>query len=285
MPTNFGSRLQNAFDEHGQLCVGIDPHAALLEEWGLPDSAEGVREFSKAVVDAAAETVGVIKPQVSFYERFGSKGFAVLEEIAQEAQAAKLLVIMDAKRGDIGTTMTAYYEAWLGKDAPFVCDALTVSPYLGFDSLAETMSNTAERGKGLFVLAATSNPEGASVQKAQIGDTTLAADIWSRLERVNAITAASATGLGSFGAVVGATLNLTGVGLGSILNERAAVATPILAPGFGAQGAELGDIKRLFGASAETVLASVSRSVLSAGAKALQKAISSAKAELAAGLK
>lgn len=285
MPTNFGSRLQSAFDERGQLCVGIDPHAALLEEWGLPDSAEGVREFSKAVVDAAAATVGVIKPQVSFFERFGSKGFAVLEEIAQEAQAAKLIVIMDAKRGDIGTTMTAYYEAWLGKAAPFVCDALTVSPYLGFDSLAETMSSTAERGKGLFVLAATSNPEGASVQKAQVGEATLAADIWNRLAKVNAITAASATGLGSFGAVVGATLNLSGVGLGSILNERAAVATPILAPGFGAQGAELGDIKRLFGASADTVLASVSRSVLSAGAKALPKAILGAKAELAAGLK
>ena len=285
LPTNFGSRLQAAFDEFGQLCVGIDPHSQLLEEWGLPDSVEGVREFSKAAVDAAAATVGVIKPQVSFFERFGSKGFAVLEELAVEAQAAKLIVIMDAKRGDIGTTMTAYYEAWLGKAAPFVCDALTVSPYLGFDSLAETMSNTAERGKGLFVLAATSNPEGAALQKAQIGENTLAGDIWMRLEKVNSITASSATGLGSFGAVVGATLNLTSVGLGSIQNERPALATPILAPGFGAQGAELGDIKRLFGASANSVLASVSRSVLSAGARGLQTAILGAKAELAAGLK
>lgn len=285
LPTNFGSRLQAAFDEFGQLCVGIDPHAQLLEEWGLPDSVEGVREFSKAAVAAAAVTVGVIKPQVSFFERFGSKGFAVLEELAVEAQAAKLIVIMDAKRGDIGTTMAAYYEAWLGKAAPFVCDALTVSPYLGFDSLAETMSNTAERGKGLFVLAATSNPEGAALQKAQVGENTLAGDIWKRLAQVNSITASSSTGLGSFGAVVGATLNLTSVGLGSVQNERPAVATPILAPGFGAQGAELGDIKRLFGASANSVLASVSRSVLSAGTRGLQTAILGAKAELAAGLK
>lgn len=250
----------------------------------MPDSAEGLREFSKAVIDAASGQVGVVKPQVSFFERFGSKGFAVLENLAVEAQAAKLMVIMDAKRGDIGTTMAAYYEAWLGKSAPFVCDALTVSPYLGFDSLAETMSSSAERGKGLFVLAATSNPEGASLQKAQIGQTTLAADIWSRLNKVNTVTASNVAGLGSFGAVVGATLNLTSVGLGSIQNERQQIATPILAPGFGAQGAELSDIKRLFGASANTVLASVSRSVLSAGPRALSTAIAGAKAELAAGL-
>lgn len=285
MPTSFGSKLQATFDQFGQLCVGIDPHEQLLDDWGLSNSAEGIREFSKAALAAAVGTVGIIKPQVSFFERFGSKGFAVLEELAQDAQAAKMLVIMDAKRGDIGTTMSAYYEAWLGKTATFICDALTVSPYLGFDSLAETMSNSADRGKGLFVLAATSNPEGASLQKASVGNSTLAADIWARLAKVNSVTSAAADGLGSFGAVVGATLNLSAFGLGSIQNERQTVATPILAPGFGAQGAELLDIKRLFGASANSVIASVSRSVLSAGALGMPAAVTAAKAELDAGLR
>ena len=280
MPASFGARLGATFDKYGHLCVGIDPHAALLESWGLDDTVEGLRSFALTVLDAAAGRVGIIKPQVSFFERHGSAGFAVLEQLAQRAAETDLLVIMDAKRGDIGSTMDGYFDAWLGRNAPFLCDALTVSPYLGFDSLNETMSNALDRGKGVFVLAATSNPEGKALQTAEVaGGATLAADIWSRLAKVNGVTHEASGSLGSFGAVVGATLNLRGFALDLEAPNHANL-TPILAPGFGAQGAELGDARRLFGAAAPQLIASVSRSVLGTGAVGIAAAIESATAEL-----
>jgi orotidine-5'-phosphate decarboxylase len=285
LPNSFGTRLSQAFAEHGQLCVGVDPHSSLLEDWGVGDNVSGLESFSKTVIDAAVGRVGIIKPQVSFFERFGSKGFAVLEDLCASASEAGLLVIMDVKRGDIGSTMDAYFDAWLGKNAPFLCDAITVSPFLGFDSLKALMANATERGKGLFVLAATSNPEGASVQQASLeSGGTVAASIWESLESVNAITSGAGEHLGSFGAVLGATLNLNKFGLSSIATVAQPIATPILAPGFGAQGARLVDAGRLFGASSHQVIASVSRSVLSAGALGVEDAIDAARSELAEGL-
>lgn len=284
MPTSFGTKLSDSFAKYGQLCVGIDPHAALLDDWGLTDDVQGLEKFANAVLDASVSRVGIIKPQVSFFERHGSKGFAVLERLAERASQTDLLVIMDAKRGDIGTTMDAYFDAWLGKNAPFISDALTVSPYLGFGSLKETLSGAAERGKGVFVLAATSNPEGASVQRATIGEVTLAQSMWNSLAAINAVTADGNARYGSFGAVLGATLNLQSFGLGSVLDGQVTSATPILAPGFGAQGAELNASRQLFGAAASQVIHSVSRSVLQAGEAGLAKSIEAAKAELAIGL-
>ncbi len=278
MALSFGTRLTGTFASRGHLCVGIDPHAALMADWGLDDNPSGLREFGFRVLEAAADRVGIIKPQVSFFERHGSAGFAVLEELAQEAAKTDLLVIMDAKRGDIGSTMDGYFDAWLAESAPFVCDALTVSPYLGFDSLAGVMSRCQELGKGLFVLAATSNPEGKALQTARTQDGPLSADIWQRLTRVNAVTSASPGSLGSFGAVVGATLDLRafGIELGG-----ATSATPILAPGFGAQGAELADAGTLFSGGKHQLVASVSRSVLSAGAAGVAPAIERSAKELA----
>ncbi|MFM1992712.1 MAG: hypothetical protein RL600_540 [Actinomycetota bacterium] len=284
MPISFGSKLANSFAKYGQLCVGIDPHSALLSQWGLEDDVKGLEKFANAVLDSVVSRVGIIKPQVSFFERHGSKGFGVLERLAARAAETDLLVIMDAKRGDIGTTMDAYFDAWLGKNAPFICDALTVSPYLGFGSLKDTLSGSVERGKGVFVLAATSNPEGASVQRATIGGTTLANSIWESLAEINAVTASGNARFGSFGAVLGATLNLQSFGLGQVMAGQPNAATPILAPGFGAQGAELSASKQLFGEAASQVIHSVSRSVLQAGEAGLAKAIDGAKAELAIGL-
>lgn len=284
MPSSFGAKLAKSFDDYGQLCVGIDPHAALLNEWALPDTAAGLREFSKIALHAAIGRVGIIKPQVSFFERFGAAGFGVLEELAQEAAKSDLVVIMDAKRGDIGSTMDAYFAAWLGANAPFICDALTVSPYLGFDSLKPAMAESLERGKGVIVLAATSNPEGASLQKATTGGITIAKQIWSSLAELNSVTAGPGERLGSFGAVIGATLSLGGFGLGSIQDGQGLGATPILAPGFGAQGALLSDSKQLFGEAAKQVIHSVSRSVLEAGPQGIEKAIDVAKIELITGL-
>ena len=283
LPTSFGLRLEQAFAAYGQLCVGVDPHGQLLDDWGLDDSVEGLRTFSMRTLEAAVGRVGIIKPQVAFFEKFGSRGFAVLEEFAEAASSADLLVIMDAKRGDIGSTLTGYFDAWLAKDAPFLCDALTVNPFLGVASMAEMMSDSLERGKGIFVLAATSNSEGRSVQRARVGESTLSSDIVRQLEEFNSVSTSAGASIGSFGAVIGATQNLSASGLANIQTESN-LTTPILAPGFGAQGANLTDAHELFQASSRRVIASVSRSVLSAGASGLEAAIDSAKAELRKGL-
>ena len=283
MPSSFGTRIEQAFAKYGQLCVGVDPHAQLLEEWGLPETVEGLKSFSLNVLEASIGRVGFIKPQVAFFEKYGAKGFAVLEQFAELAAAEDILVIMDAKRGDIGSTMTGYFDAWLGKEAPFICDALTVSPFLGIGSLAEVMSESLERGKGLFVLAATSNVEGKSVQRARVGEISLSQDILRQLEDINSVSTSAGSVIGSFGAVVGATQNLSASGL-SVIQTELGLTTPILAPGFGAQGAALADARDLFQAGASRVIASVSRSVLTAGATGLPAAIDSAKLELSNGL-
>ena len=260
---SFGARLRVALDTHGPLCVGIDPHEALLRAWGLDASASGAREFGLRTVEAAAGRVGIVKPQVAFYERYGSAGFAALEDVMAAARAAGLLVIADAKRGDIGTTMDGYAAAWLVPGAPLEGDAVTLSPYLGTDALHGALSTALEHDKGAFVLAATSNPEAAAGQQARIDDEETVA------ERVAHDVAARNIGapgsLGSVGLVVGATVDRRAFGLSDIV----LAGTPILAPGFGAQGAEPADLGRLFGYVASQVVASESRSVLSAGPERL----------------
>ena len=283
MPANFGDALRQRFDRYGQLCVGIDPHAAILADWGLDDTVAGLERFAMEVLDASAERVGVIKPQVAFFERFGSAGLAVLERLASKAQQTDLLVIMDAKRGDIGSTMQGYFDAWLSKEAPFACDALTLSPYLGLHSLDDVLSVCSELGKGVFVLAATSNPEATELQQARLGETTVAADVLKGLNSANRIQLSPGGRLGPFGAVIGATVDLFESELAPILNADSYV-TPILAPGFGYQGARLEGINSIFGSSSAAVLASVSRSVLGAGASGIRHAIDAAKQELATGL-
>ena len=279
MPTSFAVRLEAGFAKHGHLCVGVDPHSALLDNWGLGDDIAGLETFAMTVLDACVGEVAAIKPQVSFFERFGSSGFAVLEKFAERAAQSDLQVIMDAKRGDIGSTMQGYFDAWLGQTAPFVCDALTVSPYLGVDSLKEFMSLTLERGKGLFVLAATSNPEAKRVQRAKIEDLTVACDVLKNIEAINAISASGPGKMGSIGVVVGATLNLSATGIYETINSVDSL-SPILAPGFGFQGAELENTVEVFGAGSARVLASVSRSVLEGGASGLAGSISAAKHQL-----
>ncbi|MFE4354945.1 orotidine-5'-phosphate decarboxylase [Kitasatospora sp. NPDC056800] len=250
----FGARLRQALDTRGQLCVGIDPHASLLAAWGLGDDLAGLESFSRTVVEALADRVAVLKPQAAFFERFGSKGVAVLERTVEEARAAGALVLMDAKRGDIGSTMAAYAEAFLSPGSPLFSDAVTVSPYLGFGSLRPALDLAREQGCGVFALALTSNPEGAEVQRAVGADgEPVAASVLRQLAAENE----GAAPLGSFGAVVGATLADAGVDL--------AINGPLLAPGIGAQGATMADLPRVFGASVMNVVPSVSRDVLKHG--------------------
>jgi len=257
--TAFGARLAAAMDAHGPLCVGIDPHASLLADWGLPDDATGVREFALRVMDAVAGRVAAVKPQAAFFERHGSAGVAVLEEVVAAGRQTGTLVVVDAKRGDIGSTMGAYADAFLRDGSPLAGDALTVSPYLGFGSLDPAVDLALATGRGLFVLCLTSNEEGHEVQHARTeDDVSVAAMVAARAAALNA----GAAPLGSVGLVVGATVGDAAARAGV---DLAGVNGPLLAPGVGAQGAGSAELAQVFGAARRQVLASSSRGVLRAG--------------------
>ncbi len=264
MTAPFGARLAAARAALGPLCVGIDPHPSLLAAWGLTDDAEGLRRFALTVVEAVAGVVPAVKPQSAFFERHGAAGVAVLEEVVAAGRSAGTLVVVDAKRGDIGSTMGAYAEAYLRDGAPLAGDALTVSPYLGFGSLQPAVELAAATGRGLFVLALTSNPEGASVQHARAADgRSVAAQVAEEAAARNAAeVAVTGAPLGSVGLVVGATV---GDAVGRLGLDLAAVRGPLLAPGIGAQGAGPAELRAVFGDARSAVLASSSRGVLSAG--------------------
>ncbi|MEU5422084.1 orotidine-5'-phosphate decarboxylase [Streptomyces sp. NPDC001407] len=254
----FGARLRRAMDERGPLCVGIDPHASLLADWGLTDDIAGLERFTHTVVEALADRVAVLKPQSAFFERFGSRGIAVLERAVAEAREAGALVLMDAKRGDIGSTMAAYAATYLDPASPLFSDAVTVSPYLGYGSLRPALDLARESGTGVFVLALTSNPEGAEVQHAvRAGGASVAATMLDHLRAENA----GAAPMGSYGAVVGATLSGSLAAAGADL----AIGGPLLAPGIGAQGATAADLPKVFGAAVRDVVPNVSRGVLRHG--------------------
>lgn len=258
----FGERLTRAMDAHGPLCVGIDPHPSLLDAWGLPDTPSGLRSFSLRVVEALGGSVAAVKPQSAFYERHGSAGIAVLEETLSALREVDTLSILDVKRGDIGSTMGGYAQAYLADSAPLAADAITVSPYLGFGSLGPALDLAAATGRGVFVLALTSNPEGAEVQHARTarGDA-VAAGVVAGVATANAGSRAAGT-LGSVGLVVGATIGDAVRELGiDLLGANA----PLLAPGIGAQGAGPAELEAVFGRARCHVLASTSRAVLSAG--------------------
>ncbi|WP_426566874.1 orotidine-5'-phosphate decarboxylase [Angustibacter sp. McL0619] len=255
----FGVRLRNAMRKRGPLCVGIDPHAELLAAWGLTDDVAGLERFAMTCVEALAGEVAVLKPQSAFFERHGSGGIAVLERVVQEARQAGAVVITDAKRGDIGSTMTAYAQAYLDQSSPLATDALTVSPYLGYESLRPALEVAAAQRAGVFVLALTSNPDGAQVQHARSADgASVAAAIVAGVARDNQ----DSNDLGDVGLVVGATIGDAVAELGI---DLAASHAPLLAPGIGAQGAGAAELERVFGAARGNVLPSSSREVLGAG--------------------
>ena len=251
----FGVRLVAAIDERGPLCVGIDPHPELLRAWGLPTSVAGLERFALTVVEALAPTVAVLKPQSAFFESYGSAGIAVLERVLAETRPAGALVLLDAKRGDIGSTMSAYAAAYLTDGSPLAADALTVSPYLGFGSLTPAVDVALAEGRGLFVLALTSNPEGRAVQHAVDADQKTVAQ--AIVDQVGALNAGDDP-IGSIGLVVGATVGRTGLDLSSVNG-------PLLAPGLGAQGASAADLRLVFGDAHGALLPTTSREVLGAG--------------------
>jgi orotidine-5'-phosphate decarboxylase len=273
--SSFGQRLLNTFEQKGQLCIGIDPSIDQLRSWGLPISAEGAKSFSFSMLDAIQDNVGIVKFQVGFFEQFGPEGFSHLSELLADAKTRDLVVIADAKRGDIGSTMSGYATAWLSREAAFACDALTVSPYLGSDSLAETANVALENDRGLFVLAATSNPEAQTLQSAMRDGRTVARSVLEFAEQY------SGAGLGSIGVVVGATVNDVDLGL----DFSGSLKIPVLVPGFGAQGASLMEARSLLSGYANTAICNVSRLVAGASLDGLSSRISKAKADLEVGLR
>ena len=252
---SFGARLTAAVAGRGRLCVGIDPHPGLLASWGLADDVAGLERFALTAVEALAGEVAVLKPQVAFFEAHGSAGLAVLERMIAAAQAAGALVLADAKRGDIGSTMAAYARAWLADGSPLAADAVTLSPYLGVGALDPALELAAATGRGVFVLALTSNPEGAALQRAVGDDGRMVAQ--AVVDELRTRNAGSA-GLGSAGVVIGATVGPHGLDLAELNG-------PVLAPGLGAQGAGAADLARVFGDHAHLVLPTSSRDVLRHG--------------------
>ena len=246
----FGARLADAVAARGPLCLGIDPHPELLTAWGLPVDADGLSAFCDVCVEAYAG-FAVVKPQVAFFETYGAAGYSVLERTIAALREAGVLVLADAKRGDIGTTMAAYAAAWAG-ESPLASDAVTASPYLGFGSLRPLFDTATRHGRGVFVLVATSNPEGASVQRATVDGRTVAQSIVDSAAAENL-----SSGAGSVGVVVGATL--------SVVPDLSALGGPVLIPGVGAQGGRADALKGLGGAADGTLLPAVSREVLRAG--------------------
>ena len=258
----FGDRLAAAMDEYGPLCAGIDPHPSLLQAWGLEDSAESLRTFTTAVYEGCAPYVAALKPQVALFERHGSAGLAVLEELFARAAEDRVLIVADAKRGDIGSTMKAYADAWLSTSSPLGTDSVTLSPYLGFESLRPALDAATANQRGTFVLALTSNPEGKSVQ--HVGK---AEDTGAVAKQVIAAATAENTAqtwerMGSCGLVVGATV---GEALRELAIDLSTFNGPILSPGYGAQGASAEDLYRIFAGVEPQVLVNSSRGVLSAG--------------------
>jgi orotidine-5'-phosphate decarboxylase len=251
----FGPRLARAVAERGPLCVGIDPHASLLTAWGLPDTPAGLRTFGQIVVDALADRVAVLKPQSAFFERFGSAGIAVLESTIRQCRERGALVIVDGKRGDIGSTAEAYAQAYLDPGSPLCTDAVTVHPYLGFGSIEPFLVHAERHGAGVFVLALTSNPEGKQVQRALNTDgRTVAQTI---LDEV-AIRNQGAEPVGSVGVVIGATNGPTG-------HDVTHINAPVLVPGLGAQGGVADDLAVVLSGVKGLVLPSYSREVLAQG--------------------
>ncbi|HEX6353861.1 orotidine-5'-phosphate decarboxylase [Actinophytocola sp.] len=254
----FGARLAAAVSARGPLCVGIDPHTSLLEQWDLPVDVTGLERFATTCVEAFAGQVAVVKPQSAFFEAHGSAGVAVLEWLIAAFRDTGTLVLLDVKRGDIGSTMAAYAQAYLGEGSPLAADAVTVSPYLGFGSLAPALDLAEQTGRGVFVLALTSNQEGPQVQRATGGN---GVSVAQTMVDEAAARNAGASPMGSVGLVIGATVGRLDLDL-SVLNG------PVLAPGFGAQGAGVAELKAVFG-DLRHLLPTSSRDILRHGPDAM----------------
>ncbi|MFT3886809.1 MAG: orotidine-5'-phosphate decarboxylase [Arachnia sp.] len=254
--TTYAERLAALTAERGSLCVGIDPMPSVLDAWGLARDVEGLERCARGIVEELGDRIAVFKPQSAFFEAFGSRGVAVLERVLADIRAAGALSILDVKRGDIGSSMEGYAAAFLGDDAPLRADAITVSPYLGVGSLAPAIEAAVAGGQGLYILARTSNPDGATIQLSDADGVTVAQHV------VDTVAALNPGKDHALGLVVGATHRDPGCNLDAFNGS-------ILAPGVGAQGGTIDGLREVFGPALPHVLPSASRDVIGYGRDSL----------------
>jgi orotidine-5'-phosphate decarboxylase len=281
MIKSYGERLEALLSERGPLCVGVDPHPSLLAAWGLPPDASGLERCARGMIEALGAIVPVFKPQSAFFEAYGSAGIAVLERTLTDIRAAGALCILDVKRGDIGSTMDAYAAAYLSDGSPLAADAITLSPYLGFATLDGAIELADRSGRGIYVLALTSNPEGPQIQHARSANGRIVGQlIVDEAASRNAVRRKAETAYGPVGIVVGATIGQTGTDFTSLNGS-------ILSPGIGAQGGSAADLAAVFQAATRMVLPSSSREVMSAGPTpaALQRVTTQLLGEMKAALR
>jgi orotidine-5'-phosphate decarboxylase len=238
MMAGFAARLTDSIRARNSvLCAGIDPHMDRIPSlFQQKDKASAVRDWAFELIPLLAGSAPVIKPQAAMFEQLGVRGMQILADLSQAAMAEGLMVIMDAKRGDIGSTAKAYAEGWLGHDAGFPSDALTINPYLGRDSLDPFVAKARQSDSGLFALLRTSNPGSQDVQMIPSADNRPVFHHVSDMIRPFMETLTDSSGFSSFGVVVGATWPDESVALRRMLPECL-----FLIPGYGAQGGSAAD--------------------------------------------
>jgi len=257
---SFAQRFLELANSRSPFCLGIDPTPQLLKAWNLPHSADGLARMCETVVTAAEDRLAIVKPQIAFFERFGSKGIEVLERLIGSFQERGTLVLVDGKRGDIGSTVEAYAQAYLGPTSAFRADAITVHAYLGFGSLKPLLTHAVDSGAGVFVVVRSSNAEGISLQTAVLPNDvrTVADSLADMITEFN--QQINGTEIGPVGAVVGATIENDLLPTLDRLPQSL-----ILAPGIGHQGATFEDLRRRFARHSARAIPSSSRAVLDRG--------------------
>ncbi|AFR26642.1 orotidine 5'-phosphate decarboxylase [Bartonella quintana] len=246
---------------YGPLCIGFDPSHHILQSWNLSFDYKGLKDFCDILLAAVVGHVGIIKPQVAFFELYGVEGLQVLKELIENAHEQGLLVIADAKRGDIGSTVEAYGKAWLGSSSAFKADAITVNAFLGFDALIPLIKVAEETATGVFVVVQSSNPEGKPIRNARIGNQTLSVHLAQRICDYNSQSSGKHQSVGPIGAVIGATLgNESKDTIEQLKNSL------FLVPGVGAQGGTIKQLADQFPQRLwQNIIPSVSRSITDAG--------------------
>ena len=242
MINHFGNRLVTKIrSSKSFLCLGVDPHLGLIPKifdvnTKTSNIVGKVEKFCFSLLDAAVGFVPAIKPQIALFEKLGPDGMKLLSSLCKHAQSQNFLVIMDAKRGDIGSTSQAYANAYLGKDAPFPSDALTINPWLGIDSLEPFFKKASETSSGLFVLVHTSNKGSKDIQEISLSTGIKCYEHLANILKPIIEKHKGALGLSSIGVVSGATFREESVALRKILPNA-----PFLIPGYGTQGASAKD--------------------------------------------
>lgn len=292
--THFGDQLADAVRaKKSAVCVGLDPR------WGsLPDSirsgidandrpavASATECYCRHVIDAVVEFAPIVKPQAAFFEQLGPSGMVALGSIIKYARDSGLLVLLDGKRGDIGTTAEAYADAYLGESSAWQCDALTVNPYLGDDTLKPFVDVCQARHAGIFVLVKTSNPGSGFLQDKTVEGRTVYEQMAALVQQL-CQPSVGASGYGSIGAVVGATYPEQLAKLRSQMTN-----TWILIPGYGAQGGTASDVAHGFDKNGLGAIVNSSRGTIFAyqsqrySSLAWQDAIAAAARDMAAELR